>query len=76
MEENFNSWKSANYNYGYLDLNNNNINFNEELMKLLQESYNEPDNSSETCLISNELLFPSGRNNSILTRNSFINQNF
>jgi len=37
-------------------MNNNNINFNEELMKLLQESYNEPDNSSETCLISNELL--------------------
>jgi hypothetical protein len=37
-------------------MNNNVSNFNDELMKMLEESYNEPDSNSEKCLISNELL--------------------
>lgn len=37
-------------------MNNNVSNFNDELMKMLEESYNESDNNSEKCLISNEPL--------------------
>ena len=37
-------------------MNNNVSNFNDELMKMLQESYDEPDNNCEKCLISNEPL--------------------
>ena len=37
-------------------MNNNVSNFNDELMKMLEESYNEPNDNSEKCLISNEPL--------------------